>query len=200
MSVQFCLALLALSSLTAASDPDCEELLKPLEDRSQVYGKWIWHAGISDNKMTMEELKLINSSWIDFTPIPDSDDMTLHWADKTNDGCHYGTLNTTFLGNYSQMIFNYNNTSHKVVGRHLVTCPNCTVWTDSTESESKQGSKKSRNIYIFTKTGALDASHFEVFKKQAACLNFPPEFHFSGSTGLCPDTRAAATDAKKEEQ
>lgn len=36
MSVQFCLVLLALSSLTAASDPDCDKLLKPLEDQNLV--------------------------------------------------------------------------------------------------------------------------------------------------------------------
>lgn len=36
MSVQFGLALLALCSLAAAADPDCKELLKPLENRTQV--------------------------------------------------------------------------------------------------------------------------------------------------------------------
>lgn len=33
------------------------------------------------------------------------------------------------------------------------------------------------------KTGKLDLPDMEVFKKQAACLNFPPEFHFGESTG-----------------
>lgn len=46
MSVQVCLALLALSSLTAASDPDCEELLKPLEDRSRVRCPQHSHSGM----------------------------------------------------------------------------------------------------------------------------------------------------------
>lgn len=36
MSVRVCLALLALSCLTAASSPDCKELLNPLKDQSRV--------------------------------------------------------------------------------------------------------------------------------------------------------------------
>lgn len=33
------------------------------------------------------------------------------------------------------------------------------------------------------KTGILDDSHLDVFKKQAACFGFPPDFHFGEATG-----------------
>lgn len=46
MFVQVCLALLALSSLTAASNPDCEELRKPLEDRNRVRCPQHSHSGM----------------------------------------------------------------------------------------------------------------------------------------------------------
>lgn len=36
---------------------------------------------------------------------------------------------------------------------------------------------------VSAKTGALDASHLEEFKKQASCLNFTADFHFGETTG-----------------
>ncbi|XP_051277307.1 uncharacterized protein LOC127375465 isoform X3 [Dicentrarchus labrax] len=198
MVVQFCLALLAFSSLTAAADPECEELVKPLEERSQISGKWIFHVGTSDNKDFLKEFKTITSSWIELSPIPDSEDMTLRWADKMMDGkCHLGSTNCTFTGNSTKATFHFNSTTYENVGRHLVTCPDCLLWTDDSVMKGKNGdTKKGRNLYLLTKSGTLDASHLEHFKKQAACLNFPPEFHFGENKDLCPD----ATDAKEEEQ
>ncbi|XP_073322725.1 uncharacterized protein [Pagrus major] len=198
MSVKFCLALLALSSLTAAADPDCEELNKSLEDRSKLPGKWIYTIGTSDNKEFLEELKMVNGSWIELTAIPDSDDMTLRWGDKiTNGKCVYGNTNSTSTGNSTTVTFYFNSTTHEHVGKHLVSCPDCILWTDDVVSQDKNGqTRKGRNLYLFTKTGTLDASHLEDFKKQAACLNFPDDFHFGETTDLCPD----ATDAKEEEQ
>lgn len=196
MSVQFCLILLALSSLTAASDPDCDELRKPLEDRSRVVGKWIFQAGSSDNKNLLTQLRVLNSSWIELSRIPDSDDMTLHWADKVNGKCLHGTINSTFSENSTKVTFHFNSSIHEHVGKHLVTCPDCIVWTDTTTSQSGNGeTTKGRNIYLFTRTGVVDASDLENFKKQAACLNFPPEFHFGETTDLC-----TGENAKEEEE
>ncbi|TKS78830.1 hypothetical protein D9C73_012343 [Collichthys lucidus] len=200
-SRQFCLALLALSALTAASDsPDCAELLKPLEDRSKVAGKWIFYVGTSDNKEALKELKTINSSWIELSPIPDSDDMTLRWRDKMMDGkCHYGGVNSTFSENSTRVTFHFNSSKHEHVGKHLVTCPDCILWTDLQTSVcdgKEEEARKSRNLYLFTKSGTLDDSHLEDFKKQAACLNFPPDFFFPQTTDLCPDD----TDENEEEQ
>lgn len=200
MSVLFCLALLALSSLTAASDPDCEELIKLLEDRSRLAGKWIFYAGTSDNNELLQELGMINSSWIELSDISGSDDMTLRWGDRMRDGkCHYGSVNSTFTGNSTKVTFHINSSTHEHVGKHLVTCPDCIMWTDSSVSEMKNGeTRKGKNLYLFTKSGTMDAAHLEVFKKQAACLNFPPDFKFGENTDLCPNEKPA--DAKEEEQ
>lgn len=200
MSVPFCLALLALFSLTAASDPGCEELLKPLEDRNKVSGKWIFHAGTSDNEKLLEELRTINSSWIELSPIPDSDDMTLRWGDKMDGKCHTGGVNTTFSENSTIVTFHFNSSDHEHVGKYLVSCPDCILWTDTSVTVGKAGSREGRNLYLFTKSGKLDDSDLEVFKKQAACLNFPSEFHFGDNKDLCPDEKVAATDVKEEEQ
>lgn len=199
MSVQFCLALLALSSLTAASDPDCEELLKTLEDRSKLHGKWIYYAGVAASEGTMY-LKSIKSSWIELTPIPDSDDMTLRYGDKIDGKCVLGSVNATFSGNSTAVTFFYNSTSSEHVGKHLVTCPDCILWTDNSIMVAGGETKRDRNLYLFTKSGTLDASHLEVFKKQAECLNFPTDFHFGGNKDLCPDEKEAASDVTKENQ
>ncbi|KAM8887567.1 uncharacterized protein AB9W97_014081 [Spinachia spinachia] len=184
MSVQCSLALLALSFVTASSDLGCEELLKPQGDRSKLSGKWIFHAGTSDNEMFLKEHRTINSSWIELSPIPDSEDMTLRWGDRKDGKCHTGGVNFTFAENVTKLTFHFNSSDHEHVGKHLVTCDDCILWTDTTVStvEGRIG----RNLYLFTKTGKLDLPHLEVFKKQAECLDFPPEFHFGGTTDLCP--------------
>uniref|UniRef100_A0A3Q3X727 Uncharacterized protein n=1 Tax=Mola mola TaxID=94237 RepID=A0A3Q3X727_MOLML len=184
MSVQFCLVLLALSSLTAASDPDCDKLLKPLEDQNLVLGKWIFLAGSSDNKETLGELQSINSSWIEISLMAGSDEMTLRWGDKMDGKCHYGGINFTFSANATAVTFTFNSTTHEHVGMYLVTCPDCIVWMDTFVTEGIKGeTRRGRNLYLFTKNGTLDDSHLEAFKKQAGCLSFPTDFHFGGTTG-----------------
>uniref|UniRef100_A0A3B5PUS4 Interleukin n=1 Tax=Xiphophorus maculatus TaxID=8083 RepID=A0A3B5PUS4_XIPMA len=66
MFVQFCFALLALSSLTAASDPGCDELIKPLEDQSKVSKN-----ATSDNEEELNSYKISSSSRSKIKPIPD---------------------------------------------------------------------------------------------------------------------------------
>jgi len=197
MSVKFCLALLALSSLTAASDPDCEELIKPLEGRSQAAGKWIFHVGTSSQEDALRELKTVSSSWIEFAPIPGSDDMALRWGDKMNGKCDIGGVNATVSENSTSVTFSYNDTHHEHVGNHLKTCPDCLLWSDTSVSFGTSGEKiKGRNLYLFTKSGKLDDAQLEVFKKQAACLNFAADFHFGQITDLCADEKEAATEAQ----
>ncbi|AWP06950.1 Hypothetical protein SMAX5B_010835 [Scophthalmus maximus] len=201
MSALFCLALLALSSLAAASDPGCGELLKPLEVRSQISGKWIFHAGASDNEKSMKDLKTMESSWIELSPLPESDDMTLSWGDKVKDGkCYYGSVNSTLAGNATRVTYSYNFSGHEHVGKNLMTCAECLLWTDNSEAAENGETRHSRNLYIFTKSGQLDDSDLEVFRKQAACLNFPAEFHFGKLTDLCPAEKEAAADVEEEQQ
>uniref|UniRef100_UPI0037E8B578 uncharacterized protein n=1 Tax=Semicossyphus pulcher TaxID=241346 RepID=UPI0037E8B578 len=191
MSVQFCLALLALSSLTAASDQECDELIKPLQDRSRISGKWIFFAGTADHNEVLEELKMITSSWIEFSPEPDSEDVVLHYGDKMNGECHHGKANFTFTGNTTKVTFYPNGSTREHLGKHLVTCPDCVMWTDDSVSEGQnKETRRARNLYLFTKSGKLDAAQLEVLKKQAACLNLLSEFHFGKATDLCPDNKA----------
>lgn len=74
------------------------------------------------------------------------------------------------------------------------------------------------------RTGLLEPSQFETFKKQAGCLEFPPHYHF-GSTGepplqlsgprvlpsfpdggllcltdLCPDARQTAAEKMEKDE
>ncbi|KAK5619789.1 hypothetical protein CRENBAI_007315 [Crenichthys baileyi] len=132
MFAQFCFAFLALYSLAAASDPACDELIKPLEDRSKaIY---------------------------------------------------------------------YNSTTYEHIGRFLETCADCMLWTDDAVAELNGETRKSRNLYIFSKTGKLDASDLEVFKKQAKCLNLLPDLYFVETTDLCPEEKEPTTDGNSEDQ
>ncbi|XP_034450645.1 uncharacterized protein LOC117767279 [Hippoglossus hippoglossus] len=199
MSAHLCLALLALCSLTTASDPECAELLKPLEERGQVSGKWIFHVGTSDNEESLKGLKDFNSSRIELSPIPDSDNMTLRWMDRVNGKCIHGDVTGTFLRNDSEVTFHFNIHTHEHVGKHLKTCAGCILWTDTIVWRENGETKQGRHLFLFTKSGKLDDADLDVFKKQAACLNLRAEFHFGETTDLCPEEEEAATDVKEEE-
>ncbi|KAG7243968.1 hypothetical protein INR49_006126, partial [Caranx melampygus] len=119
---------------------------------------------------------------MEISPIADSGHMVMSWADKTNGSCHYGSVNVTFSVNATKATFSYNSTVYDTVGKYMmyfptVPCPGCILWLDTTVATESDGTAKTgRNIYLFTKTGRVDESQFEVVKKQAACLNFPSEF------------------------
>ncbi|XP_078141494.1 uncharacterized protein LOC144539632 [Centroberyx gerrardi] len=199
MAVQLVLALLALCTLSAASsEPNCEELVKPLQDRSPIFGKWIFHAGTSDNEEFLKGLKTIKNSWIHLAAINNSDAMNLRWGDKIDGKCIEAEVNSTFAGNSTMVTFNFNGSSSDHVGKYLETCPDCILWTDKSETVTNGETKKGRNLFLFTKTGKVEASQLEVFKKQAACLNFPSEFHFGEDTDLCPDEKEAASPVNEE--
>ncbi|XP_061585947.1 uncharacterized protein LOC133451037 [Cololabis saira] len=200
MSVQLCLVLLALSALTAESHHDCSDIIKPVEDRSKVYGKWIYHVGATDSEYKLKELTKVNSSCIEISPLPGGEEFSLHYGDKMDGKCVYGTVNSTTTGNSTKLTFSSNSSTHEVTGSALVTCPDCLLWSDDAVTEVNGESKRSKSLLLFTKTGKLDASHLDVFKKQAECLHLLSDFHFPETTNLCPEEKEAAGDAKTEEQ
>ncbi|XP_012716802.2 uncharacterized protein LOC105925476 [Fundulus heteroclitus] len=193
MFAQLCSVLLALSSLAAASDPGCDELIKPLEDRSKIYGKWVLHAGASDSEQNLKAKKIVNSSWVKLSAIPNSDEFTMHYIDKIEGKCVCGTVESSTTGNASKVIFHYNSTTYEHIGRFLETCADCALWTDDAVAEVNGEARKSRNLYIFTKTGKLDPADLEVFKKQAKCLNLLPDFYYLETTDLCPEEKEPTT-------
>ncbi|KAJ3604606.1 hypothetical protein NHX12_029346 [Muraenolepis orangiensis] len=124
MAPQLVFAALALACLGVASQPDCNELVKPLADLN-----------------------------------------TLH--------------NQTLVYD----------------GQYLDTCPDCLLWSDSTKS---LGSGEVRRLLFLTRTGNLTLPNYEVFKQQAACLNFTLGFHRGSDTDLCPEEKEEI--AVKEDQ
>lgn len=53
------------------------------------------------------------------------------------------------------------------------------------ETNSKIPRLSFLSVSLQARTGALEPSELETFKKQAECLQFPPQYHFSG-TGQTP--------------
>uniref|UniRef100_A0A672GBR0 Apolipoprotein M n=1 Tax=Salarias fasciatus TaxID=181472 RepID=A0A672GBR0_SALFA len=178
----FSAVLLALFSLTAASDPECEALTRTLEDRTKILGKWFLYAGTSECEDSLTKLKTIKSSWLELVPIPESDDVTLYYGDKMDGKCYLGSANSTYDGQVTRATFYYNSSSHVHYGKHLALCPDCILWVDSPQGES-QGC---RNTFLYTKTGDLAEADQVVFKKQLACLNFKLDLFYGDSSELCP--------------
>lgn len=109
------------------------------------------------------------------------------------------------------MWFEENLSDHK--GHLLPTCTDCLLWTDTfrngdvtgrfimqfSKSHSlpslvlnlsialkfKQLLKYRQNVFCASaRTGAIDATGVELFKKQVTCLNFPESFHsYDSKTG-----------------
>lgn len=176
--------LLALTSLAAASAPDCKDLVKPFmpEDPKQVFGKWVYAMGAGDPKQYHMALESLKSSWIDLSGTSDSQTVTLRWGDYCFDRCISGEVNATVSG--LATTFRKNLSEHK--GHILQTCSDCLLWTDT----FRNGDVTGRYILQFTRTGKIDPKNVEIFKKQVGCLNFPGNFHsYDGETELCPDDK-----------
>ncbi|KAL7391521.1 hypothetical protein ABVT39_010476 [Epinephelus coioides] len=195
MSSQLVVALLALASLGAASELDCKDLVKPLvlDSHSPIYGKWVLHVGAWDQPGLKNDLSTVNSSWVDLSPSSDNGVMTIYWSDRLGeDRCLQGIANATISGMTSHTTFIINGHTSYHDGKYYETCADCLLSEDTTLLPD--GKSKGRYLFLFTRTGTLESSELETFKKQAECLKFYPEYHFGG-TELCPDEREPATPA-----
>ncbi|KAM9393979.1 saxitoxin and tetrodotoxin-binding protein 2-like [Pholidichthys leucotaenia] len=194
MAAQLVVALLALTSLGVASEPDCKELVKPLllDSHSPIYGKWVLHVGMWDESGLKNDLVSVTSAWLELSPSTESEVITLYWADRLKNGgkCLQGIANATVSGITTHTTFNINGHTSYHDGKYYETCSDCLLSEDTTLLPD--GQSKGRYLYLFTRTGTLDSSEFEIFKKQAECLKFIPEYHFLG-TDLCPDNRPTAS-------
>lgn len=193
MATQLVVALLALASLGAASEPDCKELVKPLvlDSHSPIYGKWVLHVGTWDKAGLKADLVSVNSSWVELSPSSHSEVITIYWSDRINeDTCLSGIANATVSGmtSHSTYIINGHTSYHD--GKYYETCSDCLLSEDTTLLPD--GKSKGRYFFLFTRTGKLEPSELETFKKQAECLQFLPEYHFVG-TDLCPDHRETSS-------
>ncbi|XP_061673222.1 uncharacterized protein LOC133499329 [Syngnathoides biaculeatus] len=122
---------------------------------------------------------------MDATPVANSDNVTLTWGDKIAGKCTYEINTSTYSTNSSAAVeFHYSSWNETHHERYMKTCPDClllfeNVTTKGPDSKPIQG----RFFIILTKSGRLDDAHLEVFKKQAACLDFKEELHFGERTG-----------------
>ncbi|KAG7256662.1 hypothetical protein CRUP_014080 [Coryphaenoides rupestris] len=216
---QLAFAVLALACLGVASEHDCDELVKPMTDFSSASGKWIFHAGTADSEDALAKLKTIISSWIHPKYSSDgSCPEPMEIADKIEGKCVYIDANLTTIGDRVVMECEYNTTStlqccgsvfwrpcciclpvclspftdtfenHTQVndGQHLETCDDCLMWTGTTKGA---GSVDGKQLFIFTRNGNLSLPHLEVFKQQAACLNFTLGLHMGSVDDLCPERK-----------
>ncbi|XP_076015906.1 uncharacterized protein LOC143008164 [Genypterus blacodes] len=202
MAAQLLVALLALSSLVAAadpSDPDCKALVKPLvlDSHSPIYGKWVLAVGMWDEPGLKSDLVTVNTSWVELSASSDSGVLAVYWADRLTDGrCIQGGTNATITGMTSHITFTINGHTSYHDGKYYATCPDCLLSEDTTLLPD--GKNKGRYMFLFTRSGTLEASELETFKKQAECLNFIPEY-FHGGTDLCADSRETAKAAENTE-
>nr|XP_015827994.2 uncharacterized protein LOC107393895 [Nothobranchius furzeri] len=193
MAAQLVVALLAFTSLSVASELDCKELVKPLllDSHSPIYGKWVLHVGTWDKQGLQSDLSSVNSSWVELSPSSDSGVITVYWADRLKDDkCLQGPANATISGTTSHTTFVINGHTSYHDGKYYETCSDCLLSEDTTLLPD--GKSKGRYLFLFTRTGNLEPSELDTYKKQAECLKFLPEYHF-GSTHLCPDERGSAS-------
>ncbi|XP_061841802.1 uncharacterized protein [Nerophis lumbriciformis] len=182
--------LVAVASLTAASDPTCEELVVSLEDRNLVSGKWIFYAGTSDNQDFLNELEKGINLWVHFSlSHPDSDNIPVRWGHKEVGKCTYENLTSTYSRGVATVETQYSLNAEEHSEKYLKSCPDCLLLVDhmTVKLPNLRSPMKGRLLLLLTRTGTLDDAQLEVFKKQAACLNFTKKLHFADNTELCPE-------------
>ncbi|XP_077418162.1 uncharacterized protein LOC144049272 [Vanacampus margaritifer] len=188
MLVHFCLCLLALSFLTSASAPTCEEILAPPKDWNLVPGRWILYAGLSDYEKYMNEHKKTNSSWMDFSPVPNTANVTVKWGNKIAGLCFHGTAISSYSNSSANVEFVFYTCDLAHYGKHLKTCPDCLLWIDETViTIPGEEPVRAKNVFLMTKSGRLDDDNLAIFKKQLTCLNFTQDFHVFDTSDLCPE-------------
>lgn len=142
--------------------------------------------GAGDPQPYHKALESMKSSWIALSPTDDPRVVTLRWGDRCLDRCIFGEVNATISG--LATTFRKNLSDHK--GHILQTCTDCLLWTDT----FRNGDVTGRYVLQFTRTGEIDPTSVEVFKKQVGCLNFPENFHsYDGKTELCPDDKQSTS-------
>ncbi|XP_061624019.1 uncharacterized protein LOC133475331 [Phyllopteryx taeniolatus] len=202
MSAQLLVVVLAFTSLSAVAEPaapDCKELVKPLQldNHSPIFGKWVLHVGAWDEPGLKSDLVAANSSWIELSASSQSGTISLYWADRLNDNkCLRGSADVTVSGMTSHFTFIINNHTSYHDGKYYSTCSECLLSEDTTLLPD--GKSKGRYLFLFTRSGKLEPSELETFKKQAACLKFLPDYHFLDSD-LCPDDRKTVATNEGEE-
>ncbi|KAG7278337.1 hypothetical protein CRUP_029942, partial [Coryphaenoides rupestris] len=186
------------STSTPQSD-SCDDLVKPLllDSHSPIYGKWVLHVGSWDEPGLKNDLATVKASWVDLSASTDNGVMTIYWADRLNDDkCLQGVANATITGMTSHTTFNINGHTSYHDGKYYETCAECLLSEDTTLLPD--GETKGRYLFLFTRTGSLEPSELEKFKKQAECLKFLPEFYYGG-TELCEDNRESAKPTTEED-
>uniref|UniRef100_A0A3P9IPC1 Apolipoprotein M n=1 Tax=Oryzias latipes TaxID=8090 RepID=A0A3P9IPC1_ORYLA len=198
MAAQLVVALLALVSLGAASEPNCTELVKPLvlDSHSPIYGKWVLHVGTWDEPDLKSDLGSVKSSWLELYPSSHAEVINVYWADRLNeDKCLQGLATATVSGITTHATFVINGHTSYHDGKYYETCEDCLLSEDTTLLPD--GKTKGRYLFLYTRNATLQSSELEKFKNQAECLKFSPELHFM-STDLCPDDRETTTPAPEK--
>ncbi|XP_061624015.1 uncharacterized protein LOC133475329 isoform X2 [Phyllopteryx taeniolatus] len=185
----------SLCVLTSAS----KGLPEPVEGRSFVYyiylftpreisGKWIFCVGTSDNQDYLDELETVSSSWIELSPVPDSENFTMTWTDRIAGNCSFDNVTSAFPSSSANVQSHYSTAEEIHAERYLKTCPDCLLLIDNMILKIPHSKPlKGRFFVLFTRSGRLDDAQLEVFKKQAACLKFSRDLHFGNGTDLCPE-------------
>ncbi|KAJ3603771.1 hypothetical protein NHX12_028512 [Muraenolepis orangiensis] len=188
-------AALALVCLGVASQPDCNELVKPMVNLSSSVGKWILHAATTDSEPMTAQMENYTSSWLHVKRIPDGNPQIAEIANKVNGGCVYIQTNVSAVGDKLLMALNLENQNLEFNGQFYETCPDCLLWSDTVKWF---GPTEIRRLLLFTKTGNMTLPNLERFKQQASCLNFTLGLHMTSDTDLCPEEKEEI--AVKEDQ
>jgi len=185
--------LLFLHATLGATQANCKDLLKPLvlSDNSPIFGKWVLNVAASDQPALLNMLATVKSSWVDVVASPGRV-LATHYADRlTNpDRCVQGVAHGSFCDSSTHTTFNIEGQETKHEGSFYETCADCMLSKSTTLTPD--GQPGGNFLFLWTRTGQLDASVVEKFKQQVACLNMNPEYHFGTVSDLCPDERAAA--------
>ncbi|KAL7863579.1 hypothetical protein SRHO_G00125630 [Serrasalmus rhombeus] len=173
------LVFLSLLAVHQAADPNCEDVIKPSVLEDSVIGKWLLIEGISNNPKLTNILKMMNSSWMEFSPGLSKDTLILRRGGMLHGDCQISSMNITFKN--STFYASVNNVT--IVIDLLHSCSDCMTLSFRRQMENTT----MRSLFLLTKRPKASESEMDLYWKQAECLGFKrePQFSYDGVTGQC---------------
>lgn len=169
----------------AQHQQQCEPLLrsKEIKDPKELLGKWIFLKGFVSSKQLIDMLKITQASWMSLIPTSKTDTFTMSQGNKLGGVCLFSNNTITFTSSafHSREVFEQLTLVSK--GYFLSSSPNLLTMS----VKAQMGTENIRALYMFGRSKTISAADVEDFEKQAECLGWIREAHYTydGVTEFC---------------
>ncbi|KAL2077726.1 hypothetical protein ACEWY4_027230 [Coilia grayii] len=163
----------------------CEPLVKAQEvkDVTPYMGRWVFLMGYLNSKMFIDLLKTTTSSWMIWTPTTQKDTFSISQGNMMNGTCRFSSSNANISSSVLHAAEVYEGVLVTTKGFFLPSGQDTLVL----QFESQMVGLNIKSVYMFGRSGKASAADVEAFQKQAECLGWARDAHYTydGVTEFC---------------